>query len=190
MVRVVQGPGYPKMTIRPKDAAVCGDRVTPNMATYASLFCHYVCKGAMCTKKSLDPGTHNWWYGLYRVLATVKWPSALRTWQFVGDKVTPNMATYAFLFCHYVCKGAMCTKKPLDPGTHNWWYGLYRVLATVKWPSTWRTRQFVGTGSPQTWPHTNLCSAIMYVKELCVPNSPWTQGPITDGTGCTESLLP
>ena len=26
VVRVVQGPGHRKMTIRPKDAAVCGDR--------------------------------------------------------------------------------------------------------------------------------------------------------------------
>ena len=59
MVRVVQGPGYRKMTIRPKDAAVCGDRVTPNMATYAFLFCRYGCKGAMCTKQPLDRGTHN-----------------------------------------------------------------------------------------------------------------------------------
>ena len=42
----------------------------------------------------------------------------------------------------------------------------------------------------QTWPHTHFCSAIMCVKELCVPNSPWTQGPITDGTGCTGSWLP
>ena len=38
------------LNIRPKDAAVFGDRVTPNMATYAFLFCHYGCKGAMCTK--------------------------------------------------------------------------------------------------------------------------------------------
>ena len=38
MVRVVQGPGYRKMTIRLKDTAVCGDRVTPKMATYGSLF--------------------------------------------------------------------------------------------------------------------------------------------------------
>ena len=70
MVRVVQGPSYRKMTIRLKDAAVCGDRVTPNMATYAFL------------------------------------------------------------------------------------------------------------------------SAIMGVNELCVPNSPWTQGPITYGTGSTGSWLP
>ena len=34
MVRVVQGPGYRKMTIRPKDTAACGDSGTPNMATY------------------------------------------------------------------------------------------------------------------------------------------------------------
>ena len=32
--------------------------------------------------------------------------------------------------------------------------------------------------------------AIMGVKELYVPNSPWTQGPITDGTGSTGSWLP
>ena len=44
MVRVVQGPSYRKMTIRLKDAAVCGDRVTPNMATYAFLICHNGCK--------------------------------------------------------------------------------------------------------------------------------------------------
>ena len=44
-----------------------------------------------------------------------------------------------------------------------------------------------GTGSPQTWPHTHFCSAIIGVKELCVPNSPWTQGPITYGTGSTGS---
>ena len=44
VVRVVQGPGYRKMTIRLKDAAVCGDRVTPNMATYAFLICHNGCK--------------------------------------------------------------------------------------------------------------------------------------------------
>ena len=107
-----------------------------------------------------------------------------------GDRVTPNLATYAFLFSHYVCKGAMCTKWPLEPGTHNWWYGLYRVLATLKWPSALRTRQFVGTGSPQTWPHSHFCSAIMCVNELCVPNIPWTQGPIADGTGWTGSSLP
>ena len=36
-----------------------------------------------------------------------------------GDRVTPNMAIYAFLFCHYGCKGAVCTKLPMDPGTRN-----------------------------------------------------------------------
>ena len=33
----------------------------------------------------------------------------------------------------------------------------------------------MGTGSPQTWPHTHFCSAIIGVKELCVPG-PWVQG--------------
>ena len=50
MVWVVQGPGYRKMTIRLKDAAVWGDRVTPNRAIYAFLFCNYGCKSAICTK--------------------------------------------------------------------------------------------------------------------------------------------
>ena len=48
MVLVVQGPGYRKMTIRLKDAAVWGDRVTPNRAIYAFLFCNYGCKSAIC----------------------------------------------------------------------------------------------------------------------------------------------
>ena len=54
---ISQGPGYRKMTIRLKDAAVCGDRVTPNRAIYAFLFCNYGCKSAICTKYPLDPGT-------------------------------------------------------------------------------------------------------------------------------------
>ena len=55
-------------------------------------------------------------------------------------------------------------------------------LATVKWPSALRTRQFGGTGSPQTGQFTHFCSAIMGVKVLYVPNSPWTQGPGTYST--------
>ena len=51
MVRVVQGPGYRKMTIRLKDAAVCGDRVTPNMATYA------FCSAIMCVKELCVPNS-------------------------------------------------------------------------------------------------------------------------------------
>ena len=43
--------------------------------------------------------------------------------------------------------------------------------------------------SPQTWPHTHFCSAIMGVKELYVPNSPWTKGPITGGMDSTGSWL-
>ena len=59
IVLVVQGPGYHKVTIRLKDAAVCGVRVTPNMATYAFMICHYGCKGTICTKWPFDPGTHH-----------------------------------------------------------------------------------------------------------------------------------
>ena len=47
---VVQGPDYRKTTIRPKDAAVWKDRVIPNMAIYAFLFCHYGCEGAVYSK--------------------------------------------------------------------------------------------------------------------------------------------
>ena len=52
------------------------------------------------------------------------------------------------------------------------------------------TAVFVGTGSPQTGPYTYFCSAIMGVKVLYVPNSPWTQGPVTHGMGSTGSWLP
>ena len=55
MVRVVQDPSYRKMTIRLKDAAVCGDRVTPNMATYAFLICHNGCKMSYVYQIALGP---------------------------------------------------------------------------------------------------------------------------------------
>ena len=48
----------------------------------------------------------------------------------------------------------------------------------------------LGAGSPQTGPYTHFCSAIMGVKVLDVPNSPWTQGPVTHSMGSTGSWLP
>ena len=48
-----------RMVIHSKDAAIWGDMVTPNIPIYAFLFCQYGCKGAVCTKLSMDQGTRN-----------------------------------------------------------------------------------------------------------------------------------
>ena len=62
--------------------------------------------------------------------------------------------------------------------------GYHKMTIRLKDAAVW------GTGSPQTGPYTHFCSAIMGVKVLYVPHSPWTQGPITHGMGSTGSWLP
>ena len=102
-----------------------------------------------------------------------------------GDSVTPNVAIYAFLFCHYGCREAICTIELLDPGTCNivlvvQGHGYRKMTIRPKDAAVWGERV----------QYTHFCSAIMGVKVLYGQNSPWPQGPVTHSMGSTGSWLP
>ena len=74
------------MTIRLKDAAVWGDRVTPNRAIYAFLFCNYGCKSAICTG-SLGPRAIWYIYHFY----THNCKTEMRIWPCLGWPCPPKL---------------------------------------------------------------------------------------------------
>ena len=77
---------------------------------------------------------------------------------------------------------------PRDPWLMVWVVqgpGYRKMTIRLKDAAVWGDRV-----TPKTGPYTRFCSAIMGVKVLYVPNSPWNQGLVTHGMGSTGSWLP
>ena len=119
LAHTVQGPNCHKMIICHRDALVCGDEGTPNVAIYAIF--NSTAGGNMSFMYQIDLGPADpiW------LVHTLQGPNCNEIIIFhkdalvCGKEGTPNLGIYASPVCYYWGIGATCTKYP---GTHNWGY--------------------------------------------------------------------